>query len=213
MLGLLFGASAQDKPKEDRWEPDIKAFEARDKEAPPPKNAALFVGSSSIRSWDLKKWFPGIDAINRGFGGSAIADSTRYAERIIFPHEPRVIVFYAGDNDVASGHTPEQVFDDYKAFVAKVRERLPKTPIVYIAIKPSIARWKFIDAIRASNKLIKEHADKEDLLEFVDIDTPMIGPDGKPRADLLLEDGLHLNDAGYKLWTELVMPFVKPAPV
>ena len=103
-----------------KWEPEIRAFEASDRTNPPAKHAILFVGSSSIRLWKtLAKDFPNARVINRGFGGSRIADSTAFADRIIFPYEPRTIVFYAGDNDLAEGRTPEQVAADYQAFVCK----------------------------------------------------------------------------------------------
>lgn len=213
LLGPLSVGAMADSAPPSHWAPDIDAFVAADRAHPPAPHGVLFIGSSSIQYWkSLAQDFPGIPVINRGFGGSALPDSTYYADRIVWPYKPSLIVMYAGDNDVNDGATADQVLASFQKFVARAREGVPGVPIVYISIKPSIARWKLIDAIRASNKLIKEYADKEDLLEYVDIDTPMIGPDGKPRADLLLKDGLHLNDAGYKLWTGLVMPYVKPAP-
>lgn len=195
---------AAPKKDPDRWEPAIRRFEEQDKKAPPPGGAVLFVGSSSIVGWDLKKSFPDLTAINRGFGGSQIADSVRYAGRIVTPYKPRVIVFYAGDNDIASGRPPERVAADFQAFVAKVRAALPKTRIVFIAIKPSNARWKLIDKIREANRLIRQSAAKEEGVEFVDVEPVMLGPDGKPKAELFKKDGLHLNDEGYKLWSGLV---------
>jgi len=96
-----------------RWEDAIRAFESADRGSPPPKHAVLFVGSSSIRMWDLAKGFPRRRVINRGFGGSQIADSTEFAARIIIPHAPRVVVLYAGDNDIAGGKSAEIVARDF----------------------------------------------------------------------------------------------------
>lgn len=208
-LFLLLGVAlfpAADPAVTERWEKDIAAFEARDTKSPPPKNAVLFVGSSSIRMWDLKKSFPDIDVINRGFGGSEIADSVRYARRIIVPHQPRVVVLYAGDNDLANGKSPQRVLADFKQFGAVVRDALPQAKIVYIGIKPSIQRWKLIDKIRDANRLIHDYITDQDSdkLVFIDVEKPMLDEDGKPRADLLLDDGLHLNKKGYELWTKLV---------
>src|SRR5690242_4123501 len=107
---------AEEKPDFSRWEKDIAAFEKSDRDRPPPKNAVLFVGSSSIRLWDLAKSFPDVPTINRGFGGSQLADSVHFAPRIVLPYEPRVVVLYAGDNDLAAGKTPEQVHADFRAF-------------------------------------------------------------------------------------------------
>ena len=198
------------EPGENRWETNIRAFEERDKEDPPPKEAILFAGSSSIVGWDLPKYFPDMKTVNRGFGGSQITDSTHFAGRIILPHKPKVIVLYAGDNDIAGGKTPEQVAKDLQAFVKKVHDALPETRILFIAIKPSIARWNLVDAMRDANARIKAITEKDKRLEYVDIDTPMIGKDGKPRPELFKDDGLHLNHEGYLLWTSLVMPYLKP---
>src|ERR1041385_1910372 len=121
-----FVAWAQQPAPTNKWEADIKKFEEADRQNPPPKGAVLFVGSSSIRMWkDVAQDFPETKVINRGFGGSEIADSTYFVDRIVTPYQPRLIVFYAGDNDLAAGKTPQKVFEDYQAFVSRVREKMP----------------------------------------------------------------------------------------
>jgi lysophospholipase L1-like esterase len=192
-----------------RWESKIKAFEEKDKNDPPPKNGLLFVGSSSIVRWDLPKSFPDMPVINRGFGGSQIVDSIHFADRIVFPHEPSVIVFYAGDNDIASGKSAERVFNDYVEFVTLIRKRLPKTKVVYIPIKPSIRRWSMWDKMKDANARIETYAKQHLHLEYVDIATPMLSADGPPPEKWFVSDGLHLSEAGYALWTSLVMPHLK----
>ncbi|MCX6910286.1 MAG: GDSL-type esterase/lipase family protein [Verrucomicrobia bacterium] len=156
---LLFGAGlasllivcapalfAADKPPGQRWEKDILAFESADTKNPPPKDAILFIGSSSIKLWKtLAKDFPGHKVINRGFGGSQIADATRYADRIIIPCKPRLIVLGAGGNDIHGGKSPEQVADDFKAFVEKIRAALPDTRIAFYAITPAPVRAAELD--------------------------------------------------------------------
>ena len=192
----------------ERWADAIAKFQKEDEAAPPPKQGILFVGSSSIRGWDLKKWFPDLPAINRGFGGSQLCDSTHYADALITKHQPRVIVVYAGDNDISAGKSPEQVHADFRALVAKIRTSLPETPIVFISIKPSLARWKLAEEMKAANRLIAADCEKEKNLKFVDVWEAMLGADGQPRAELLRDDRLHLTDAGYELWTELLRPAI-----
>ncbi|MCA9142977.1 MAG: hypothetical protein H6823_02360 [Planctomycetaceae bacterium] len=203
---LLSAFDANVTAEESRWESAIQAFEKQDAEKMPPKNGIVFVGSSSIRKWDLKKWFPDRNAINRGFGGSEASDSLEFAERIILKYEPRVVVVYAGDNDIAHDKTPKRVYDDVKQLVNLIHSELPKTKVVYIAVKPSIKRWALIDQVREANRLITELASSDELLEFVDIDKPMLGEDGMPRKELFVEDGLHLSEEGYAIWTALVKP-------
>lgn len=184
---------------------EIEAFERSDRATPPPRGAVLFVGSSSIRLWKtLKEDFPGIPVLNRGFGGSQVADSVRYADRIVIPCRPRAIVLYAGDNDIAAGKSPERVLADFQALVEKVHATLPDTPVLYISIKPSVARWRLVDKIREANRLVEQFAAGHPHVDYVDVFTPALDADGKPRADLLVADGLHLNAMGYRVWTRIV---------
>ncbi|MCB9769303.1 MAG: hypothetical protein H6751_13210 [Candidatus Omnitrophica bacterium] len=195
---------AQAEHDSSRWEDEIQFFEQTDKENPPPQNGILFIGSSSIRFWDVDAFFPNLPVINRGFGGSQIADSIHFADRILIPYHPKTVVFYAGDNDIAAGKSAEQVLEDYKTFAGIVRKNLPETRLIYIAIKPSLSRWNLVDEMRKANDLIEKEASQDNHQIFIDIDAPMIGEDGKPKKELFLEDGLHLNNKGYEIWSDLV---------
>src|SRR5258705_12464267 len=150
-------AAGQNDP--DRWEPAIKKFEDADRVAPPPQNGIVFIGASSIVRWNLPDSFPelGPRAINRGFGGSLAADSTQYAERVVIPYKPRIVVFYAGDNDVEANHTPEQIAGDFAAFERTVHAALPATEIIFISIKPSVRRWPWIEQITSANALVRQY--------------------------------------------------------
>lgn len=197
---------AQNQPGDPfaRWEKAISDFENDDKKNGKEPGQVLFIGSSSIRLWDLDKWFPDLDAINRGFGGSEVADSVHFYDRIVKPYAPTTIVMYAGDNDLSRGKTPEQVLADFQEFVEKVHADFPRTEIIYVAVKPSIARWKLVGEVRKTNELIKQMASDHEQLIFLDIDTPMIGENGTPKPELFAIDGLHLSEAGYKLWSDLL---------
>ncbi len=204
-----FPAGAKLKPKKpNRWEKNIKRFEERDKTAPPPTGKILFLGSSSIVRWNTGKLFPNHTTINRGFGGSQISDSLEFADRILLPYRPKTIVFYAGDNDIASGESAQQVVDDYKALIAKVHDKLPKTKFVFVAIKPSTKRRNLWNKMKRANEAIAELSKSDQRLEYLDIATPMLSPDGTPKKQLLAGDGLHLSPQGYKLWTSLALPLL-----
>jgi lysophospholipase L1-like esterase len=204
-------AAAASQADPDRWEPAIKKFEDSDKVSPPPQNAIVFIGASSIVRWNLPESFPelGPQAINRGFGGSLAADSTRYADRIVIPYKPRMVVFYAGDNDVEANHTPEQIAGDFAAFERKVHAALPTTQIVFISIKPSIRRWPWIEQIKGANALVRQYCATHPHLTFVDIVPQMIGADGMPRKELLVADGLHMTPAGYRIWNDALRPVLQ----
>src|SRR4051812_30228148 len=145
-----------------RWEPEIAAFEAKDRDNPPPKGGVVFTGSSTIRRWTtLSQDYPNVPVINRGFGGSEIADATHFAERIIFPYEPKMVLLRAGGNDIHAGKSVEQVYNDFVAFADKVHARLPDAKIVYISMSPAPSRWTERDANRQANERIKAYIDQK----------------------------------------------------
>lgn len=179
--------------------------------SPPPQGGVVFVGSSSIVRWNLPESFPelGARAINRGFGGSLIADSVRYADRIVIPYKPRIVVFYAGDNDIVTDETAEQIAAEFPRFVEKVHAALPAAKIVFISIKPSIQRWAAVDKGRAANAIVKKYCEAHPNVTYLDIDPKMLGPDGKPNPAFLVEDGLHMTPAGYAVWNAAIRPLLK----
>ena len=206
LTGVALDAVAAEKRS---WDEAISRFEEADKAQPPAPGGIVFVGGSSIRLWDLKESFPDQTLINRGFGGSQLIDSVQYADRIINKYRPRLVVVYAGDNDLAAGKSAEQVRDDYRALVAKIHTALPETKIVFLAIKPSIARAKLIETQKKTNQMIADDIARDPRLVFLDVGTPLLDVDGKPRPELFVKDGLHLSKAGYEIWTGLVAPLLK----
>ena len=202
----------------ERWEKEIQAFEAADRRNPPPRDAILFVGSSSIRRWKtLAQDFPGHKVINRGFGGSQIADATRYADRIIIPCKPRLIVLGAGSNDIAAGKSPEEVAADFDAFVEKIRAALPDTRIAFMSINPAPVRAAQLEKQRKANQLIKSRIAAGNDLDYINLFDAFLGPDGQPREDLFVADRLHNNAAGYDIRTGITRlhlgPPAQPAAV
>lgn len=197
---------AADAPNPDpaRFESEIAAFEAYDRQNSFPQGAVLFVGSSSIRMWPTAESFPDLAIINRGFGGSHASDAIHFADRIVLKYAPRTIVFYAGDNDTAGGKPPAQIAADFRKFAALVHAKLPQTRIIFLPIKPSLARWKMWPEMQAANTLVKDFAATDPHITVVDTATPLLGADGEPRRELYLDDGLHLNAAGYAVWTALL---------
>jgi lysophospholipase L1-like esterase len=197
-------------PDPSRFDADIAAFEAEDRASPPAPGGVLFVGSSSIRLWtSLATDFPDLTSLNRGFGGSTMSEVLHFADRIVIPYRPRLIVLYAGDNDIEMGRSARQVFDDYRAFVALSHRELPNTRIIFIAVKPSPSRWSKVVEMREANRLIREFAARDSLQRYVDVFDPMIGSNGHPRPELFRDDSLHMTPKGYELWRGLVAPIVR----
>jgi len=199
------GASAAGALDPRRFEAEIRAFEAADRASPPLPGGVVFIGSSSIRGWDsLAADFPGVPVLNRGFGGSTLADVVYYADRILLPYRPHLVVLYAGDNDLALGRTPGQVVSDYRVFVARLRSAWPRARVAFISIKPSPARRACIDRARETNRRIRSEIARDSLETYVDVFTPMLDATGQPRPELFLADSLHVTRAGYVLWRSLL---------
>ena len=195
-------------PADIRWEETLNAFAAADRERPPAPGGVLFIGSSSIRLWDdLEKNFSA-PVINRGFGGSRISDCTRYLRRLVIPYRPRLVLVYAGENDLAGGKSPQDVLQSFTSFVEEIRKELPATRIAYISIKPSPARRALMAQIRETNRLILQYIADGANLDFIDVFTPMLDAGGLPRGELFRADALHLNSAGYALWKRIIAPHV-----
>jgi lysophospholipase L1-like esterase len=191
------------------WEASIHRFEARERLQPSPADAILFTGSSSITFWStLAQDMAPLLALNRGFGGSRMADVVHYAEQIALPCHPRAVVLFAGTNDIAGTKpaTAQQVFEGYLAFVKTLQTALPGTPIYYISITPTPLRWKLWPVVREANRLIRTHTETDPALHFIDITSAFLGPDGRPDRRLFRRDRLHPNAKGYEKWTALIKP-------
>lgn len=209
-LSLTCQVLAADNAGSERWQKAIDALEAADKANPPPQGAILFIGSSTIVRWKtLAQDFPDHPVINRGFGGSQIADSVFYADRIVIPYRPRLIVLRAGGNDIHAGKTPEQVAADFQTFVEQVRAKLPEVRIAYMTINASPSRWANVEREKQANQLIKAYIATGKNLDCIDTCDATLGADGKPREELFVKDRLHFNDEGYKVLASIVRKHLK----
>lgn len=195
------------------WKNEIRTFEKTDEKLMPEKGVIVFVGSSSIRAWNsLEEDFPGHQVLNRGFGGSRISDATYYFQRILTKHQPSQIVMYSGENDIASGKSAEMTFERFKSFYKKVKKDLPSTELVFISIKPSLARWEYYPEIDKANRKIKRFSFWHNNLRYVDVSKAMLGENGEPKPEIFKEDGLHMNSKGYKIWREIISPYLIEQP-
>jgi len=196
-------AVAFELPADAPFRDEILRFAELDRESLPPACPVLFVGSSSIRLWStLKQDMAPLPVLNRGFGGSTIDHSNMYFDRIVASYRPRAIVFYAGENDLDGGQSPDAVASEFGRFMELKRAKLGKTPVFYISAKPSKQRFGQYARQSELNAAIHKLASSSTDLTFIDVVTPMLR-DGQPQ-NLYVEDGLHMNAAGYSIWRGLV---------
>lgn len=196
---------------------EIQNFKRLDSSGFPPKKAILFVGSSSFTKWvDVKDYFPNHTIINRGFGGSSLPDVIRYARDIIIPYQPKQILIYCGENDLASDDNPsaQTVFNRFKQLFVLIRKNLPQVHVAYVSMKPSPSRQKLWPKMTKGNTLIKNYLKTKPRTAFIDVYHKMFNKDGKVMTDIFVEDNLHMNAKGYAIWQKVIEPYLlPPAPV
>lgn len=194
----------------ERWREEMKRFAENDREI--LHRDVVFTGSSSIRMWKLERSFGDqFQWINRGFGGSIINDNLVYLEQTVFPYTPKVVVLYAGDNDIGIDMDVDSVVADYKRFCRKLRQELPDTKLIFVAIKPSLARWDRWPQMKEVNQRIQQLCNTSQWQWYADIASVMLDEDGKPVESLFLDDGLHMTDQGYERWTGVLQPLILEA--
>lgn len=208
IMATMMCAVAQEKGPQ-RWEETIMKFEQQDQESTPEPGVILFVGSSSIAMWkDIADYFPKHRVLNRGFGGSNFTDLIHYADRVIFPYKPSMIFVYEGDNDIAQGDSAGKILENAKKLRGMIRKAAGNTPVIFISPKPSIARWNMKSAYETVNEQLRKYAESEPETEFADVWTASLGKDGKVLDYIFLDDNLHMNAKGYRIWQKVLLPYL-----
>jgi len=197
---------------DDYYEASIAAFEAADAEARPEPGGIVFVGSSSIRFWtSLEEDMAPLPVLNRGFGGAQMNHLVHNVDRVVTPYAPRMVVVYAGDNDLQAGSEKraETVLDDYRTFVDRVHARHPETIVYFLSIKPSTRRFAQWPEMQRANALVEAWSRGDERLRYIDGSSVLLQGDGTPRSDVFVIDGLHMNETGYAAWTSVVRPILQ----
>jgi lysophospholipase L1-like esterase len=194
---------------DNRFEKNVQAYEAADRTNPPPQNAILLVGDSQFFRWEtVAEDLPDFTIVNRGIDSLQTSDLVYFADRLVLPYHPRMIVLHIGGNDVHVGKSAEQVLTDFKSFVAKVRAHFPAIPIAFSSLTPGPGRWEEAPRRKETNQLIKQYIATQPNLHFIDLWDAMLTADGQPRKDLWVADGVHPNHAGYLLRVKIMRPLL-----
>ena len=191
---------------------EIEIFNKMDQNNPPEKGAILFVGSSSFTNWkDVQNYFPDYSIINRGFGGSSLPDVIRYAPDVIYPYQPSQVVIYCGENDftISQNTNADTVFNRFSKLFGMIRKNIPKAHILFISIKPSPSRAKYMPEMVRANELIRKYLRRWSGTGFVDVYNKMLLDDGSPMQDIFLSDKLHMNKNGYLIWQKAIYPYLR----
>jgi lysophospholipase L1-like esterase len=208
IVSLGFSLNAQ-KPA---FYDDVQAFKKLDSLQKPATDILLFIGSSSFTRWkNIQQDLNNPKILNRAFGGSTLLDLLRYQEDVIFKYQPQKIFIYCGENDIASSEnvSGKEVFERFKTLHQQIRKKFPKVPIYFISMKPSILRWKMRERLINGNQLIEQYIKKKRKTYFINIWDKMLNSEGLPKADIFVEDNLHMNNKGYQIWIEALKKYIE----
>lgn len=208
LLLLSQHSIAQEQPP--FWN-DIQKFKKEDSIKMPPARAILFVGSSSFTKWtDVQEYFPKKTIINRGFGGSTLPDVIRYADEIIYPYNPKQVVIYCGENDLAVSDTvtSSDVYNRFVTLFDMIRNHLPDANIAFVTLKPSPSRRHLWPKMVEANKMVKEFLATKRNTEFINVYNDMLNADGTAKSEIFLSDSLHMNAKGYAIWKKDFQPYL-----
>lgn len=204
---VVFTVKAQEQPA---FYNEILNFKKQDSLRFPPKNAVLFIGSSTFTKWkDVQTYFPKHVIVNRGFGGSSLPDVLNYVGDIVYPYHPRQVVVYCGENDFTGNATPQMVLERVKKLIDTIRFKYPKVPIAFISIKPSPSREKYIPQMKEANQMIADMLKGVKRTNFINTADAMYTADGKIMTDIFLKDNLHMNSKGYAIWQKIMGPYLR----
>lgn len=208
---LLIVTTSNAQPSIPFWN-DIQQFKKQDSIAFPASNQILFIGSSSFTFWrDVQDYFPGYKILNRAFGGSQLLDLIRYRYEVIYPYQPKQIIMYCGENDIAASDTvtAEMATERFITIFKLIRAKYPAVPFAYVSMKPSVARKNLMGKYKAANTAIAAYLKTQKNCSFIDVYSKMLLPDGSPRNDIFVQDNLHMNAKGYKIWQKIMKPYLK----
>jgi lysophospholipase L1-like esterase len=209
LFALPVASAAHSTALAERFEGKVLEYEATDARAAPPKGAILFAGDSQFYRWKtIHEDLPGYTLINRGIDSFQFRDLIHYADRLVTPYQPRLIVLHVGGNDIHNGRTPAQVLEDFRSFVAAVRAKLPAVPIIFSSITPGPGRWDEAPQRREANRVIREYIASRPDLKFIDLWDAMLTADGQPREDIWVADRVHPNHEGYRIRVRLTQPLL-----
>ncbi len=193
-----------------RFQSEIDSLRRLQIENPESKRILLFTGSSSIRMWkDVQEYFPDYYVINTGFGGSHMSDLLFYLEDLVLQYHPEQVFIYEGDNDVSEGKKAGRIRREARKVAEGITLSNPGAHICFISAKPSLARWELRTEYNKVNNSLSAYAASNEGIEFIDVWGVMVNPDGTPKKDIFIEDGLHMNKAGYDLWAGEIIKYIR----
>ena len=210
LLPALLVQATQQPEREIRFGPAIEQFLEQDETNPPPQDAILFIGSSIFRQWaDLEEHMAPLPVFNRAFGGSRTWELLHYVDRVVLPYKPRIIAYYGGSNDVNAGADSKEIYDNFRAFAERVAKQLPATQIFFVSINRAPQKRDRWDVVDAANSLIREYADQNPKLGYIDVNPVLFDSAGNPRIELYRDDLLHFHPPAYVEFAKVVRPVIE----
>ena len=178
----------------------------------PPPGGVLLVGSSIFKRWtNAVSDLAPLPVTNRAFGGSQTSHQLMFFDQVVSPCRPRLIVWYCGSNDIKGKKDAESILGRTEEWISRVKQIDPATEILFVSVirAPQKHRDSQIVVVDAVNHGYEKIARSKEGVFYVDVNPALQSLAGKPRAELYVEDGLHLNREGYYQMNTLLKPAIE----
>jgi lysophospholipase L1-like esterase len=209
------GQEAHRNPQEERLHTDW-AYLARYREANarlgaprPDERRVVFYGNSITEVWAryFDTMFPGKPYVGRGIGGQTTPQMLVRFRQDVIALAPAVVVILAGTNDIAGNTGPAtlaMIEDNLKSMV-----ELARANDIRVVLSSALPAYDYpwrpglepAEKIVALNAWMKRYAADHDVV-YLDYYSAMVDARGGLRQ-ALSEDGVHPNEAGYRVMAPL----------
>jgi lysophospholipase L1-like esterase len=182
--------------------------------SPPAPGGVICLGSSHMQMWKgVKEDLAPLTVVNYGIGGSRMTQAADlFIDNLAIPFKPRAVILYEGSNDINAGTKPETVLENFRKLHGKLHAALPQARLYVLGVVPSPGkRFEKIADLRKTNELLAKECATQPWMKFIDVTEPLIGADGKPKAECFIPGDIHMLPAGYAVWKSVIAPVIVPA--
>ena len=109
---------------------------------------------------------------------------------------------------IPGSKSPEDLAKEYEDFSNRLKKALPKTKLVYLAVRPSLSRIAIVDKQKQFNSWLADYCKSQKGRFFLDMHSPFYLPDGTVMPDIFVADRLHLNEKGYLIFSAKIREFI-----
>lgn len=170
---------------------------------------ALFLGDSITEGFDLQRYFPGSDFVNRGISGYSSAEVLQAMHAGWFKNQPEVVFLCIGTNDLARDYNQADTLDNIRRMVGKIREHAPEGVRIYLtSLFPTRHNPPRPNTVINRLNAALQNLSLTEQTEYLHLNPFFKDSNGQLHRQFT-DDGLHLNNSSYELWALLLTTLLR----